>query len=232
MIGGLLRLAHRRLQKEASLEDAVTWINSISSARWGRSPYIAVNLLVDVQKRLRHANATLVRAKALAHLEASARHLARGFAARTRLDVRDGTKCRYQSIAPVLAGAKRNRLTVERVKCVPTAIRCTVAEHLLGGDNREASKRVFSALRGLDSRTPQQDNMLQAIANGRKDPRSVADSNVCTGIGDLLIALDAVQVKHALTIDGRDWGALDRVFGVRVHVFSHNPEHELPKAFR
>jgi len=232
LIGGLLRLAHRRLQKEASVGDAITWINSISSARWGRGPYIAVNLLVDVQKTLREPNPAVERAKALSYLEMSARHLARGFGARTRLEVRDGTRCRYQSMAPGLAGPRADKLTLEPVKCTPAAIRCRVAEHLLGNENRKACNLAFSALRRVGERTSQQENMVQAIALGRTSPTSIADSNVCTGIGDLLIALDALPFGHALTIDGRDWRALDGVFGVRIHVFSHNPTDEHPRAFR
>ncbi len=69
------------------------------------------------------------------------------------------------------------------------------------------------------------------VRNSRRLPASLADDRVCQSAADLIIFLDSLSVKRAITTNSREWAAFDGIAGVRVITFRKNPQHSNPAPF-
>jgi len=87
------------------------------------------------------------------------------------------------------------------------------------------------AIRREAERTSEQQSMLEAIRDARAQPDSLADDRVCRRIGDLLIVLDALRYRNAVTTNWREWSLFGHALNLGVIVFRSNPEETLPPPF-
>jgi len=230
-IGQQIQLAFNTLAQQKSVADAISHVSSVSSRAKRRSPFLAINALAHVQTVVRNLRPEIEVRKALSVLRLQAEELSATFQSRTGLELIDGSGCSYSSMVPsFVRRGGGDRMRWPEPYCRPTSIRCTVGEHVRK-INKDCCNKVFQHLSSIN-RTPEQDNIVDVVRKSRsRSWHIIADDRECQRIGDLIIFLDSLQVKLAVTTDRKDWTALNFLCGVKVVVFSGNPDDRMPDPF-
>jgi hypothetical protein len=127
----------------------------------------------------------------------------------------NGTNCIRASERPRIAGG--GKLDVSIPRCRRGTIRCRILGFLR--DNREHLRAIKAEIDGLGSSASEELREAKAALDAfEKDPESVCQDNVCTKLGDVLVAMDGVTIESFAANNDKEWTLLARA--LRKHLLN------------
>jgi hypothetical protein len=222
----------RRLLKEAqyllnlinqkrSLVSVLRHVVDVLPPQWARKRNICLEMLTKVFERASDKELTERARRYLRQL------LRAGLADFTNsvhnVVWQSGCACSYYPVTEVIA---YKRYDFGPIKCSRVSNRCGIDEFF--ELQRDTAELILAKLSGLAGRTKSAEilKIEASIKRVLSDTDSIHSIDPCLTVGDLIIALESVNVGFFYTLNGKESQHLCRILNQSLIVRPKNPEHE------
>jgi hypothetical protein len=127
----------------------------------------------------------------------------------------NGTNCLRASERPRISGG--TKLDVSIPKCQRGTIHCRILGFLQ--DNKEHLRAIKAEIDGLGSSASKELREAKAVLDAfENDPERVCQDNVCVKLGDVLVAIDGIDIESFAANNDKEWVPLARA--LRKHLLN------------